>query len=264
MFRNSKQKLDFALEQLKQLRHEGKPFTTPALNVIMSGAAESGDIDRILSLLQEYSRNSIEADSDTFSFCFESLGKNLLRTERNPRTDDHVNACLIAADSFLTMMDEKDIVPNSHIIRNYVELLCQVDQIETATAIVLEASSDLGLVCSKTIYRAAMANAKLRQFDVARKVATCVSGENLPFLLQSIDREEDQLVTPNEIKLTEERNRLQTLQRDSERNNARPQIDSQMPSFWRAYAGNDNLDDTCLANEDRFERRRDLLDSFVE
>lgn len=157
----------------------------------MSGAAERGDIDRILSLLQEFDKNNVEPDAETFSFGFESLGKNLRRRTRTPATQSHRDACLVAAESFLTMMDERDIDPTLHIIHDYIELLCLVDQVDTATTIALEASGEnSGLLGSKTIYRVAMANASLGQFDIARKVARCGKGEPMPHLLANIDREE--------------------------------------------------------------------------
>jgi pentatricopeptide repeat protein len=182
--------LDFAFEQLRQLRQEGKPVTTASLNAMMSGAAERGEIDRILFLLQEFDRNNVEPDAETFSFGFESLGKNLRRRSKNPGTQDHIDACLVAAESFLTMMDDRDIEPTHHIIRDYVELLCLVGQVDTATTIVLEAACEEGLLGSKTVYRVAMTNAKMQRFDIARQVAMCNKGEPMPFLLESIDQEE--------------------------------------------------------------------------
>lgn len=179
------------MEQLKQLQYEGHQPTTAALNVVMSGAAERGEIHRVLSLLLEFDRSQVHPNADTFSFAFESLGKNLRRgRSRNPVTQDHKNACVIAAESFLTRMEANAISPTHHIIRDYAELLCLVGQVDTATSVLQQALGEEGLVSSKTIYRVALANAKIHKFDVAREVATWGTEEPVPFLMSNIEREE--------------------------------------------------------------------------
>lgn len=185
--------LDYAVEQLKELSYEGRPITVASLNTLMSAAAERGDVDRVLQFLQQFDRSGIEPNSDSYSFAFESLGKNLRKgRRRNPVTRDHKEACLIAAESFLAKMDEQGIAPTHHIIREYVEMLCLVGEVDTATIILKEAASEHGLVTSKSIYRVAMANAQvLHRFDVAREIAQLDGGTTLPWLLSSIDREEN-------------------------------------------------------------------------
>ena len=156
----------------------------------MSGAAERGDVDRVLTLLQEFGRSNVVPDAETFSFCFESLGKNLRQRSRNPRTQDHLTACLVAAERFLTMMEERDIAPTHHIVREYVELLCLAGQVSTATSVVREVATVPGLLGSKTIYRVAMANAQANHIDVAKDVASLGErGEVNDFLLANIKRE---------------------------------------------------------------------------
>ena len=189
--------LDFAVEQLRLLRQEGQPLTISALNAILSGAAECGNVDRVLALWHEFERNDLAPNSDSYSFVFESLGKNLRRAMQKKRwaNQDHVDACLVTADSFLAKMEEQGLAPTYHIVREYIELLCIVGQVDTATAIVLDSieKGEGNLIGDKSIYRVAMANAKLlQQFDVARKVATCrPNGEDvLEFLLSNIAREE--------------------------------------------------------------------------
>jgi pentatricopeptide repeat protein len=175
--------LDYAVEQLKELSYEGRPITVSSLNTLMSAAAERGDIDRVLQFLQQFERSGIVPNSDTYSFAFESLGKNVRKgRRRNPVSKDHKEACLVAAESFLAKMDEQGIAPTHHIIREYVEMLCLLGEVDTATIILKEAATENGLVTSKSIYRVAMANAKvLHRFDIAREIAQ---------LLDSIDREE--------------------------------------------------------------------------
>jgi hypothetical protein len=105
-------------------------------------------------------------------------------------SQDHKNACVIAAESFLTRMERNDIAPTHHIIRDYVEMLCLVGQVDTATTILKEAVDEEGLVSSKSIYRVALANAKIQKFDVAREVALWGTEEPVPFLISNIEREE--------------------------------------------------------------------------
>ena len=187
--------------QVMQLRQENNiKVTTSIMNVLMSAAAERGDIDRLLSILKDFERYNVPFNADTISFGFESLGKNLMRRrafnntfldQTRASTRDHIDACMVVANVLLNHMDDHQVKTTDHIIRNYIEFLCMAGHVETATSIILEAVQEKGLVSSKSIYRVAMANAKLFRFDVARQVATCdLSIAPLNFLLESIDREE--------------------------------------------------------------------------
>ena len=194
--------LDFAQEQILLLRREGNvAITTSMMNVLLSSAAERGDIDRILSILHDFDRYGTAFNADTISFGFESLGKNLSRRRRynptfldssNAATRDHIGACMVVANALLNQMDDYQIETTDHIIRNYIEFLCRAGYLDTAATIILEASQKKGLVSSKSIYRVAIANAKAFKFDVARQLAHCnVNSEPLQFLLDAITREEN-------------------------------------------------------------------------
>jgi hypothetical protein len=155
----------------------------------MSGGAERGDIDRTVFMLEEFPRNDVEPNADTFSFAFEALGKNVARKNRKPASKALIDSYLRKADSFLTAMEEQGIAPTGHIAREYVELLCLAGEVETATAIVTDSIASNGIVNSKTIYRVAMANVTHKNFDVAREVASSAT-EPLPFLLETIESAE--------------------------------------------------------------------------
>jgi pentatricopeptide repeat protein len=184
--------LDDAFEQLRQLRQEGTPITTAALNTLLATAAERGEIHRVLSLLQEFERNDIKPDVDSYSFAFQSLGKNITREQHQQTcSDEHISACLVAADSFLASMETEDIPFDHHILREYCELLCAVGQVDVATSIVLEtAKDDYELVNSKTIYKVALSNAKQQNFDLARQVARCRPDIEIYFIVKAVEREE--------------------------------------------------------------------------
>jgi hypothetical protein len=188
-FRAFPSRLDTALEHLKVLRQKGTHVSVASLNAILSGGAERGDVDRTLFVLEEFSRNDVEPNADSFSFAFEALGKNIARRTRNPASKHMIESYLETADSFLTELEERGIAPNHHIVREYVELLCLANEVETATSVVKETQSNGGVVNNKTIYRVAMANVTAKNFAIARDLALTAS-EPLPFLLENIERAE--------------------------------------------------------------------------
>jgi pentatricopeptide repeat protein len=190
--------LNLALATLKELRMNGLHVTTAMLNAIMSGAAERGDIDRTLSLLEEFDRNGLSPDADSYSFAFEVLGKHLSRRTKTPAGQQFKDQCLDTANTLLTRMENEGVLPSHHITRDYIELLCRAGQVGVATKIVLESvelqtmdneDGPMPLVTDKAIYRVALANAKEKNFDVARQVAAC-SAEPLPFLWRTIKAHE--------------------------------------------------------------------------
>ena len=220
--------------QISQLRQENNiEITTSMMNVLMSSAAERGDIDCVLSLLKDFERYNIGFDDDTISFGFESLGKNLLRRRnfngkeflsRSSTSLDHIDACMVVADVLLSHMDDHQVKTSDHIIRNYVEFLCMAGHVETATSILLEAVQEKGLVSSKSIYRVAMANAKMFRFDIARQVATCDhSAPTFEFLLEAIDREARLYESSSKAELDED-SHFDPLPKDDAHNSGRDTI----------------------------------------
>lgn len=177
------------MSDLKDLRQGGMDVTVAQLNVILSAGAERGDIDRTLAILEEYARNNLQPNVDSYGFAFEALGKHLKRRTRKLPEPSLVVDCLSKADMFLTMMEENNVAPNHHVIKEYVELLCIAGEVETATSVVLDSVQTPGLVNSKTLYRVAMANAHQGQIDIARKMEA-LSAEPMPFLADAIAKRE--------------------------------------------------------------------------
>lgn len=206
-------RLDTALEHLKVLRQKGTHVSVASLNAILSGGAERGDVDRTLFVMEEFSRNDVEPNADSFSFAFEALGKNIARRTRNPASKQMIESYLETSDSFLTEMEERGIAPNHHIIREYVELLCLAHEVETATSVVKETLSNGGSVNNKTIYRVAMANVDAKNFAIAREL-TLTASEPLPFLLQNIERAERR----EEFERTEQREVAERTEQTEEAN----------------------------------------------
>lgn len=160
----------------------------------MSGAAERGDVDWVILLLDEFGRNDLQSDAESFSYAFEALGRKLARHQKNDDlTTQLVEESIELANSFLNKMDRQGIDPTEPIIRNYVEFLCVSGELRTAYEVVRQCATTNTedgtaaphLLNTKTVYRAAMANAKAGNLVEARELALAVS-EPIPFLLENI------------------------------------------------------------------------------
>lgn len=104
----------------------------------------------------------------------------------------HSESYIVTADAFIERMEEKGVHPTHHIIRDYVEFLCHMEQVDTANEVVFGVMEDPALVGSKTLYRLSMANSKRQQFDTARDLAN-FPGAPPPMrelMLRNIAREE--------------------------------------------------------------------------
>ena len=154
---------------LKDMRQEGRPPSVAAFNAVLSGAAERGDVDRALSMMDEFACNNLEPNSDSYSFALETFGKTLSRRRVNPASETLTASCLDLADSILSTIEEKGISLTQHIVRAYVELLCIAQETETATNVVRQ-SHTRGLVNNKILYRVAVANLERGNLDVAREM----------------------------------------------------------------------------------------------
>lgn len=180
--------MDLALNHLQSLDQDEIVLAAEHLNCIMSAIAERGDLTCLGYILDEFDRLGLSLNADSFSFAMEALGKHLYRARKQGvPSQDTIRACLEQASQFLTAMDESGVAPTRHIIREYVELLCQADEVDAATEVVLESLDNGGDVNDKTLYRVAMAQAEQSNFDAARKVAAHLS-ERLPEVVHNINR----------------------------------------------------------------------------
>jgi hypothetical protein len=191
--------LDSALGQFQALFDDGVPVSAGQLNCILSAAAERGDIHSMLFIVEEFKRLGLALDADSYSFVLETLGKHLYRADRVGEANETlIQDCLEKASGFLSMMEEHEVLPTPHIIREYVELLCQAGEFDTATEVVLEALESGDAVNHKTVYKVAMACADRHQFDAARNLANRLS-KTLPELLKTIDKKEVEAATSRTI-----------------------------------------------------------------
>lgn len=177
----------------------GVNASVESLNVVLSAFAERGDVNHALSTLSSFETFGLKPNADSYSFAMEVLGKDVNRRKReyiHRKSNSFVGRAQLdtnidAADEILTRMEGEGIDPNSDIIRNYVELLCLADEVTTATAVVndLLQSKQKSVVNNKAIYRVAIANANLGNFEIARKLASVMT-EPAPNLLRAIGSRE--------------------------------------------------------------------------
>jgi pentatricopeptide repeat protein len=213
--RSSRNHVHHAFDILRNPEHTQNPATVEALNVVMSAYAERGDVDRTLAVLEEFARHGLEPNVDSFSSAMEVLGKELYRRKKN-YGQKLVDKNIEAAGAILTMMEEQNVEPSSDVIRNYVELLCLAEEVETATDVVMDVlrSDQSRNVNNKTLYRVAIANADMGNFDVARKLASSTS-EYIAVLHRNIDSKEQRFIHVQQMKKRQEsldRQRLESLQ----------------------------------------------------
>ena len=159
------------------------------LNVVLSCYAERGDVREALHVLDTIKSCGLKPDVNSYSFAIEVLGKDINRRSKQGDTTK-LQSSLDKADSVLTMMEADGISPSSDVIRNYVELLCIAGETNTATSVVVDClSNDRFSINSKTLYKAAMANAEIGNFEVARDLASHIT-DDIPILHRKIRSKE--------------------------------------------------------------------------
>eukprot|EP00977_Amphora_coffeiformis_P015347 scaffold4510_cov183-Amphora_coffeaeformis.AAC.32 len=164
-----------------------RPFPLGALNVVLSATAERGDLDQSVSIMNIVEESKLPVNVETFCYAFEVLGKHLSFRSKHIRDPRQLQAYVVGrAMEYLTMMEKRDIALSQHLIREYVEVLCNAGEFQTATQVVLDAL-ECGTVSNKTIYRIAIVNAHEGSFETARHLAGRGT-EKMPFLLDRIDR----------------------------------------------------------------------------
>lgn len=137
--------------------------------------------------------NGITPNADSYSFVIEALGRDI---KKRLKTKDHayMQRNIEVADTILSMMEGEGTTPSTHVIRNYIELLCLAGESETATSVVEDylSSGDPSVrktVNNITIYRVATENAAQGNFEVARDLASKMT-EYVPALDRRITSRE--------------------------------------------------------------------------
>eukprot|EP00934_Nitzschia_sp_Nitz4_P003030 Nitzschia sp. Nitz4//scaffold13_size275219//148561//150866//NITZ4_000881-RA/size275219-augustus-gene-0.235-mRNA-1//1//CDS//3329536035//3020//frame0 len=170
---------------LHLVRTKSELRSIDTLNAVMSCYAERGNSWEVAQVMQLMESSNIEPNVDTFSFCVESLGKNIHRRALSDN-GGMVQQYLELADSSLSKMEEAGISPSSDVVRQYAELLCLANEVNTATTVVRDCLETMPeSVNSKTLYRVAIANAERGEFEAAKELASHVS-DNIPILDRKI------------------------------------------------------------------------------
>ncbi len=146
-----------------------------SINVVLSSYAERGDPRDAVEILELMAENDIEANADSYSFVIEALGRDIKKRLKS-KDQEYMDRNISIANTVLSMMEGQGLAPNTHVIRNYVELLCMGGEIDTATSIVQDylRSEDPELrntVNNITIYRVASEQATLGNFEMAKALA---------------------------------------------------------------------------------------------
>ncbi|VEU43580.1 unnamed protein product [Pseudo-nitzschia multistriata] len=174
--------------EMASIDHQ-RMLSLESLNVVLSSYAERADPEDAVEILGVMGDHGIEPDADSYSFVIEALGRDI---KKRLKLEDasYKQRNLQIADTILSMMEENGVPPTTHVIRNYVELLCLSGEIETATSIVEDGleSADKGSpgsINNITIYRVAKEHAALGNFDKARELAETMT-EHVPALHRGI------------------------------------------------------------------------------
>lgn len=181
-------------------------LSVESMNVILSSHAERGDYHDVYANIQLMQDMEIIPNVDSFSFAMEALGKHLLRVDRNERQrqrqhhhhlhESPQERTLRLADNILEQMEELGIRPNTHVVRNYVELLCLAGEVSTATSVVNSCLDEKAgpartVVNNKTLYRVAMANANEGNYRTALHLSSLMT-EPMPVLERKLQQMEEQ------------------------------------------------------------------------
>jgi len=139
----------------------------------------------------------VSANADTYSYILEGVGKALFTMLHDQNTTDSfreyaINRALGQAQDLLDEMEERNIIPSHHVVRQYVELLCTVGDIETANTMVLdylqstndpttwEGDSQIEM-SSRSIYRVARANLESGNPEMAQEIGKYCSRHFIRF-----------------------------------------------------------------------------------
>jgi len=167
---------------------DSSKMSLASLNTILSACSELGDVDRTFAMFDEFVANGFKPTLDSFSFLFEALAVDM---DPNRQLDDSclkdVESRLDAAGSVVSVMEQHGLALCEHALHEYVQLLCNTGDVESALSYVSEALDSNQRVLSKTLLVLASACGNAGYVDGARYLASKI-GEPWDFLLKRINR----------------------------------------------------------------------------
>jgi len=192
--RSKRWHVDSAFELLTESNDEDL-ICLENFNIVMSSYAERGDVNEVLRVMQTIREFDLQPNEDSYAFAMEVLGKDLHRRKSsNDKSLVHKN--IEKASSLLASMEKEGVQPSADFVRNYVELLCMGNELNTATELIqdcLATDSMRSVVSNKTLYRAAMAHADVGNIEISKELAAQTS-EVIPVLIRKIKSKEQRLL----------------------------------------------------------------------
>ncbi|CAJ1958464.1 unnamed protein product [Cylindrotheca closterium] len=164
-------------------------------NIVMSSYAERGDVNDVLRVMQTIRDIDLQPNQDSYAFAMEVLGKDLHR-RKSSKDKSLVHKNIEKASSLLASMEEEGVQPSADFVRNYVELLCMGNELNTATELIQDCLATDGMrsvISNKTLYRAAIAHADVGNMDIAKGLAAQTS-ELIPVLIRKIKSKEQRFL----------------------------------------------------------------------
>ena len=182
--RNNRWQVFRATDILEERKIKGEPINLASLNLVMTAWAERGDDKQCRALLNQFEDFGLKPCIYSYGCIIESLGKAMAcRTYSRNQLEAR---CVRTADEIMGELERWNIAPDRNFVRQYVELLLQFDQVETANEVLDSMLGTKGLVDNRTLYRVATANIKTGNLVKARWYS--VRGtESMPFLQSKID-----------------------------------------------------------------------------
>lgn len=177
-------RVDHAHINVASDRVEGARVTVSTLNMVCSGYAELGQVNRAFAMFDDFTKYQLDPDEDTYSYMMEALSKA-------SGGDMQTSASLLAkyytaAEWLINTMTEKDVVINHHTLHYYVHTLGNLGEFDAAQSAVLDAL-DVGLnVSNKTLTMLISECGERGDLDMARFFASKLS-EPLHFVEKRIE-----------------------------------------------------------------------------
>lgn len=173
---------------------EGTGITQASLNVLLSAAAELGDVDRAFATFDDFDLHGVEPNSDSFSFLLEALSKSVspLHQKDDEQRLQDAPSRMDAASAILSLMEESGIKMCQHCNEQYALLLSNVDRLDAATEFLLDSLERGDPVNNRLIISLTNNNALAGNIEIARLLAERTT-EHFAHLDNRIDKIAEEL-----------------------------------------------------------------------
>jgi len=189
-------RVDHGYNLLTSQRNDGTQISLGSLNVVLSAAAELGDVDRAFAIFEDFDLYEIEPNTDSYSFLLEALAKSLGPRHQKDEEQRKLDAPgrMDAASAILSLMEENEVRMCQHCIEQYAQLLYNVGRLDAATEFLLDSMERGDPVNNRILIIMSKNNALAGNIEVARLLATKTT-EHYGHLEHRIDEAEKELVS---------------------------------------------------------------------